>query len=127
MTCEICGQTLATKRPAEAVSDRLARGARGAQALKSAVANNDLRRLHRMNLTLHVVSMLDVGRAASVISANEREKVDSARRVDVGMTRPLLGAAIILRGKRPGGPGIAPHFSLASSGDRADPKIVAGP
>lgn len=99
MTCEVCGQTLATKRPAEAVSDRLlARAARGAQALKTAVATNDLRRLRRMDLTLHVVSMLDVGRSASVISANERERLMALAAVGVGMTRPLLGAAIILRG-----------------------------
>ncbi|PQV56089.1 TniQ protein [Defluviimonas denitrificans] len=99
MTCEICGQTLATKRPAEAVSDRLlARAACGAQALKSAVATNDLRRLRRMDLTLHVVSMLDVGRSASVISANERERLMALAAIGVGMTRPLLGAAIILRG-----------------------------
>lgn len=99
MTCEVCGQTLATKRPAEAVSDRLlARAARGAQALKAAVATNDLRRQHRMDLTLHVASMLDVGRSASVISANERERLMALAAVGVGMTRPLLGAAIILRG-----------------------------
>ena len=99
LTCETCGQALAATHPAEAVSDRLlARAARGAQALKSAVANNDLRRLRRMNLTLHVVSMLDFGRSASVISANERERLMALAAVGVGMTRPLLGAAIILRG-----------------------------
>lgn len=99
MTCEVCGQTLATKRPAEAVSDRLlARAARGAQVLKTAVATNDLRRLRRMDLTLHVVSMLDVGDSASVISANERERLIALAAVGVGMIRPLLGAAIILRG-----------------------------
>ena len=99
LTCETCGQALAATHPAEAVSDRLlARGARGAQALKSAVANNDLRRLRRMDLTLHVVSMLDAGHSASVISANERERLIALAAVGVGMTRPLLGAAIILRG-----------------------------
>lgn len=50
-----------------------------------------------MDLTLHVVSMLDVGRSASVISANERERLIALTAVDVGMTRPLLSAAIILR------------------------------
>jgi hypothetical protein len=99
LTCETCGQALAAKHRAEAVSDRLfARAARGAQALKTAVATNDLRRLRRMDLTLHVVSMLDVGRSASVISANERERSMALAAVGVGMTRPLLGAAIILRG-----------------------------
>ncbi|WP_375700398.1 TniQ family protein [Pseudophaeobacter sp. TrK17] len=99
MTCEVCGQTLATKRLTEAVSDRLlARADRGAQALKTAVATNDLRRLRRMDLTLHVVSMQDFGRSASVISANERERLMALAAVGVGMSRPLLGAAIILRG-----------------------------
>ncbi|MDO8982359.1 TniQ family protein [Cypionkella sp.] len=99
LTCETCGQSLAAKYPAGAVSDRLlARAARGAQVLETAVANNDLRRLRRMDLTLHVVSMLDVCRSASVISANERERLIALTAVDVGMTRPLLGAAIILRG-----------------------------
>lgn len=50
-----------------------------------------------MDLTLHVVSMLDVGRSTSVISANEREGLMALAAVGVGMTRPLLGAAIILR------------------------------
>jgi hypothetical protein len=99
LTCETCGRALAAKHRAVAVSDRLlARGARGAQALKSAVANNDLRRLRRMALTLHVVSMLGVGHSAPVVSANERERLIALSAVDVGVTRPLLGAAIILRG-----------------------------
>ncbi|KGM86469.1 TniQ [Roseovarius mucosus DSM 17069] len=98
LTCETCGQSLAAKYPAGAVSERLlARAARGAQALETAVVNNNLRRLRRMELTLHVVSMLDVGRSASVISANERERSIALAAVDVGKTRPLLGAAIILR------------------------------
>jgi len=99
LTCETCGQALAAKHPAEEVLGRLlARGARGAQALKAAVANSNLRQLRRMGLTLHVVSTLDFGRAVSVISANERERLIALAAVGVGMTRPLLGAAIILRG-----------------------------
>jgi hypothetical protein len=99
LTCETCGRALAAKYPAEEVSGRLlARGVRGAQALKAAVANNNLRRLRRMGLTLHVVSTLDFGRSLSVISANERERLMALAAVGVGMSRPLLGAAIILRG-----------------------------
>lgn len=99
LTCKTCGRALAAKHPAEAASDRLlARGSRGALALESAVAANDLRRLRRIELTLHFVSMLGVGHSASVISANERERLMALAAVDVGTTRPLLGAAIILRG-----------------------------
>lgn len=99
MTCETCGQSLAAKHPAEAVSDRLlARAARGAQVLETAVASNDLRRLRRMDLTLSIVSILGVGNSASVISMNELERLMALAAVGVGMTRPLLGAAIMLRG-----------------------------
>ena len=99
MTCETCGQSLAAKHPAEAVSDRLlARAARGAQVWETAVASNDLRRLRRMDLTLSIVSILGVGNSASVISMNELERLMALAAVGVGMTRPLLGAAIILRG-----------------------------
>ncbi|OYX40823.1 MAG: hypothetical protein B7Z02_17785 [Rhodobacterales bacterium 32-67-9] len=51
-----------------------------------------------MDLTLHVVSMLGASHSASVISANGRERMIALAAVGVGMTRPLLGAAIILRG-----------------------------
>ena len=99
MICETCGKALAGKHPAEAVSDRLlTRGVRGAQVLKSTVVSNDLRRLRRMDLTLSVVSMPGVGNSASVISANERERFMALAAVGVGLTRPLLGAAIMLRG-----------------------------
>jgi len=99
MTCEVCGQALAAKHPAEAVSDRLlARGARGAQALKSAVASNDLRRLRRVDLTLHVMSLLGGGHSGSAISGNAHERLMALAAVCVGMTRPSLGAAITLRG-----------------------------
>lgn len=51
-----------------------------------------------MALTLHVVSILGVGHSAPVVSANERERLMALAAIGVGMTRPLLGAAIILRG-----------------------------
>ena len=99
MTCEACGRALAPKHPAEAVSDRLlARGARGALALESAVATSDLRRLRRMDLTLHLMTVLEIGQLGSLISGNERERLTALAAVGVGLTRPLLSAAIILRG-----------------------------
>ena len=99
LICKACGQALAAKCPAGAISDRLlARGIRGAQALKTVVMANDLRRLRRIDLTLRVVSLLGAGRSASFISANARERLVALATIGVGMTRPLLGAAIILRG-----------------------------
>lgn len=99
LTCEICGWALAAKYPAEAVSHRLlARGAHGALALKTAVASSDLRRWRRMDLTLHVMAVLEIGHLGSLTSGNERERLLALSAVGVGMTRPLLGAAIILRG-----------------------------
>lgn len=85
--------------PAEAVPDRLlARGARGAQAVKTAVATNDLRRLRRIGLTLHVMTVLGIGHLGALTSGNERERLMALAAVNVGTTRPLLGAAITLRG-----------------------------
>ena len=51
-----------------------------------------------MDLTLSIVSILGVGNSASVISTNELERLMALAAVGVGMTRPLLGAAIMLRG-----------------------------
>ncbi len=51
-----------------------------------------------MDLTLAIVSILGVGNSASVISTNELERLMALAAVGVGMTRPLLGAAIMLRG-----------------------------
>lgn len=99
MTCEVCGRTLVAKHPAEAVSDRLlARGARGARALRTAVVSNDHRRLRRMDLTLHLMTVLEIGNLGSLTSGNERERLIALAMVGVAVTRPLLGAAIILRG-----------------------------
>ena len=98
LTCKNCGQALAAKHPAEAVSYQLlARGARGAETLKTAVASNDLRRLRRIGLTLHVMAVLGIGHLGSLTSGNERERLMALAAVGVGMTLPLLGAAIILR------------------------------
>ena len=103
LTCEICGQSLAAKHPAEAASDRLlARVARGAQALETAVVNKDLRGLRRIGLTLQVMSVLKIGHLWSLTSGSERERLLALAAVDVGTTRPLLGAAIILRGNNRG-------------------------
>lgn len=99
ITCEACGRSLAAKHPAEAVSDRLlARGARGARALRTAVASNDHRRLRRMDLTLHLMTVLEIGNLGSLTSGSERERLMALAAASVGTTRPLLGCAIILRG-----------------------------
>jgi hypothetical protein len=99
LKCKTCGRALAAKHPAEAVSDRLlARGAHGALALKTAVATNDLRRLRRIGLTLHVMTVLGIGHLGSLTSGNARERLMALAAVSVGTTRPLLGSAIILRG-----------------------------
>ncbi len=99
LTCEICGQSLAAKHPAEAVSDRLlARAARGAQFLETAVASKDLRRLRRVDLTLHLMAVLKIGNLGALTSGNERERLMALAAVGVSVTRPILGVAIILRG-----------------------------
>ena len=51
-----------------------------------------------MDLTLHLMSVLRIGHQGSLISGKERERSAALAAVGVGMTRPLLGAAIILRG-----------------------------
>ncbi|MGN7871144.1 TniQ family protein [Paracoccus sp. 22332] len=99
MTCETCGQALTTKYPAKDVSGRLrARAVVGAEALKTAAATNDPRRLRRISLTLHVMSVLKIGHLWSLTSGSERERLLALAAVGIGTTRPLLGAAIILRG-----------------------------
>jgi hypothetical protein len=101
LTCETCGQALAAKHRAEAVSDRLlARAARGAEALKTAVAKNNLGRLRRVDLTLHLIAALEIGNLGALTSGNERERLMALAAVGVGVTRPILGAAIMLRGNR---------------------------
>jgi hypothetical protein len=99
MTCEICGQALATKYPANDASSRLrARALRGAEALKTAIATNSLARLRRISMTLQAMSVLKIGHLWSLTSGNEHERLLALAAVNVGMTYPLLGAAIILRG-----------------------------
>ncbi|WP_299669864.1 TniQ family protein [uncultured Ruegeria sp.] len=100
MTCEICGQVLAAKYPAKDVSGRLhARALRGAEVLKTAATTTDLARLRRISLTLQVMSVLKIGRLWSLTSGNKRDRLLALAAVGIGTTRPLLGAAIILRGK----------------------------
>ena len=98
LKCENCGRALATVHPSEDVSNRLlARAARGVEVLKAAVANNDLRQLRRMDLTLHVMNVRGIGHLESLTSWNERERLMALAAVSVCLNRPLLGAAIILR------------------------------
>ena len=99
MTCETCGQTLAAKYPANDVSGRLrARAARGAEALKTAAATKDPRRLRRISLTLHVMSVLKIRHPWSLTSGSEGERLLALAAVGISTNRPLLGVAIILRG-----------------------------
>lgn len=99
MTCETCGQALAAKYPAKDVSSRLrARAVRGAEALKTAVTTNNLARLRRVDLTLHLMAALEIGKLGALTSGNERERLMALAAVGVGVTRPMLGAAILLRG-----------------------------
>ena len=99
LRCEACGRTLAAKKPAKYVSGRLrAQAVRGSATLKAAVASNDYRRLRRIDLTLHLMTVLGTGHLGSLTSRNEHERLLALAAVNVGTTRPLLGAAIILRG-----------------------------
>ncbi|WP_336099175.1 TniQ family protein [Roseovarius sp. CH_XMU1461] len=99
MTCETCGQALVAKYPVKGISGRLrARAVRGSEALRAAVANNDHRRLRRIDLTLHLMTVLGTGHLGSLTSKNEHERLLALAAVNVGTTHPLLGAAIILRG-----------------------------
>lgn len=99
MTCETCGQALAAKYPAKDVSGRLrARAVRGEEALKTAVVTSNLARMRRVDLTVQVMSMLKIGHLCSLTSGNEHERSLALAAVNVGTTRPLVGAAIILRG-----------------------------
>lgn len=99
LTCETCGQTLAAKYPANDVSGRLrARAARGAEVLKTAAATKDPRRLRRISLTLHVMSVLKIGHPWSLTSGSEGERLLALAAVVISTNRPLLGVAIILRG-----------------------------
>ena len=99
MTCETCGQALAAKYPAKDVSGRLrARVAGGVEALKLAVATADPKQLGRINMTLQVMSVLKIGPLWSLTSGNERERLLALAAVGISTSRPLLGAAITLRG-----------------------------
>ncbi len=99
MNCETCGQALAAKYPAKDVSGRLrARIVSGAKALELAVATADTKHLRRIGMTLQVMSVLKIGHLWSLTSGNESERLLALAAVGIGTTRPLLGAAIILRG-----------------------------
>ncbi len=62
------------------------------------MASNDHRRLRRIDLTVHLMTVLGTGHLGSLTSRNEHERLLALAAVNVGTTRPLLGAAIILRG-----------------------------
>ncbi|WP_180287293.1 TniQ family protein [Puniceibacterium antarcticum] len=99
ITCETCGLVLATNYPAKDVSGRLrGRALRGVEALKTAVATNNLARLRRVDLTMHLMAVLEIGNLRALTSGNERERLMALAAVGVSVTRPVLGAAIILRG-----------------------------
>lgn len=99
ITCETCGQALATNYPAKDVSGRLrARALCGVEALKTAVATNNRARLRRVDLTMHLMAVLEIGNLRALTSGNERERLMALAAVGVSVTRPVLGAAIILRG-----------------------------
>lgn len=99
MTCETCGQALAAKHPAKDASGRLrAQALRGAEALETAVATNNLARLRRISMILQAMSVLKIGHLWSLKSGSDRERLLALAAVYVGMTYPLLGAGIILRG-----------------------------
>lgn len=51
-----------------------------------------------MDLTLHLMSVLEIGNLGSLTSGNGRERLIALAAVGIGVTRPLLGAAVILRG-----------------------------
>ncbi|WP_439123846.1 TniQ family protein [Marivita sp.] len=99
MICEPCGQALATEYPAKDVSGKLrARAVPGAEALKTAAATNNPRRLRRGDLTWHLMAVLKIGNLRALTSGNERERLMALAAVGVSVIRPILGAAIILRG-----------------------------
>ncbi|WP_162792083.1 hypothetical protein, partial [Pseudosulfitobacter sp. DSM 107133] len=90
MTCETCGQALATKYPAKDVPSGLhGRALRGAEALKSAVATNNLARLRRVDLTMHLMAVLEIGNLRALTSGNERERLMALAAVGVSVTRPV--------------------------------------
>lgn len=99
MICETCGESLATEYTAKDVSGRLrARALGGAKALKTAVAMNNLARLRRVDLTLHLMAVMEIGHLWAPTSGSERERLMALAGIGISVTRPILGAAIILRG-----------------------------
>lgn len=65
-----------------------------------AAVTKDLRRLRRIGLTLHVMTVLENRHLWLLTSGNERERLLALAAVGTSTTRPLLGAAIMLRGNR---------------------------
>lgn len=62
------------------------------------VAVNDLKRMHRIDLTLHILKTHELGYTTSLPSRGQLERFTALAAIDVCTTRPLLGAAILLRG-----------------------------
>lgn len=99
LNCENCGRPLLARYPSDGLSDRLRfRAARGAAVLKTAVDANDLRRMRRINRTLAVLKILGLEYPASFASRCQLQRSEALAAIDVCTTRPLLGAAILLRG-----------------------------
>lgn len=99
LTCETCGRTLVAKHPADGISDRLrSRAARGAEALRAAVAINDTRLLRRVDLAVHLLSTLGLASCTPLTSGCQAQRLTALAAVGVGAARPLLGTAILLRG-----------------------------
>lgn len=99
LTCETCGRPLVAWRPADGIADRLSvRAARGAEALRMAVAAADLRRIRRIDLTLCLLKILGSAYTVPLTSRCQLERLAALAAVNVCSTRPFLGLAIFLRG-----------------------------
>lgn len=102
MDCEKCGQALTAMHSVGGVPDKLrARAVRGADVLKSAAANNDVRLLRRIDLVMHLMNELDIGPLASLTSGNERARLTALAVIATCTSRPMMKAAIVLRGNTP--------------------------
>ncbi len=99
MTCENCGRPLKARHPADGLSHRISvRAAQGALALKEVADAKHIRRLRRIDRTLHLLKMLGLTHAAPLTSWSQWERFKALAAVELCTTRPLLGAAIILKG-----------------------------
>jgi len=99
LSCETCGRPLVARHPTDNVSNRLlTRAVNGAEVLQAAVDKKELKQMRRMDLILHVMNVLGIGHLTSLTSGIERDRLMALAAINVGLRRPILGAAIILRG-----------------------------